>query len=192
MKEAKNIVLVLIIVLIILIPFIFYYYNISELVYNILISVVTGIVVSVLTALIQYFVIRSQIKNNIFSCYFDMYKAIYVSIKSKRFYGYPVMNVYKELLRFNDELSKNLSEFSGFVPNKYNKLYKKLNPIIILNKKFNSRNIVKLVLPFNSKRFNDIVIPLYDFIENILKNIDSKRFEKEFEIYEKMFCILCK
>ena len=191
MKEAKNIVLILTIVLIILLPFMFYYYE-SELVYNILISIVTGIIVSILMALIQYFVIKSQIKNNIFSCYFEMYKAIYVSINRKRFYGYPVINIYRKLLRFNGELSRNLSEFSGFIPNKYNKLYKKLNPIIAIDKKFNSRNMVKLILPFNSKRFKDLIIPLYDFIENALKNIDSKRFEKEFELYKKIFCILCK
>ncbi len=191
MKEAKNIVLVLTTVLIILLPFMFYYYE-SELVYNILISIVTGIIVSILMALIQYFVIKSQIKNNIFGCYFEMYKAIYVSINRKSFFGYPVINIYRKLLRFNDELSRNLSEFSGFIPNKYNKLYKKLNPIIAIDKKFNSRNMVKLILPFNSKRFKDLIIPLYDFIENALKNIDSKRFEKEFELYKKIFCILCK
>ena len=191
MKEAKNIVLILTIVLIILLPFMFYYYE-SELVYNILISIVTGIIVSILTALIQYFVIKSQIKNNIFGCYFEMYKAIYVSINRKSFFGYPVINIYRKLLRFNDELSRNLSEFSGFIPNKYNKLYKKLNPIIAIDKKFNSRNMVKLILPFNSKRFKDLIIPLYDFIENALKNIDSKRFENEFELYKKIFCILCK
>ena len=192
MKEAKNIVLVLIVILIIMFPFVLYYYYISELIYNILISVVTGIIVSILTALIQYFVIKSQIKNNIFSCYFEVYKTIYASINHKKVYGYPVISIYKKLLKFNDELSRHLSEYSGFIPNKYSKLYKKINPIIVLNEKFSSKNIVKLILPFNSKRFNDLVIPFYKFIENILNDIDSKRFKKEFEIYKKMFEILYK
>ncbi len=190
MKEAKVIVIILTIVLIVLIPFVLYSYFLSELIYNILISIVTGIIVSIFTALIQYFVIKNQIKNNIFSCYFDMYKIIYVSKKHKKFYGYPVMNIYRKFLIFNDKLSKNLSEYSGFIPNKYNKLYKKLNPTIILNNKFNSKNIVKLILPFNSKRFNEVVIPFYNILGNILNDINSKRFKTEFELYTKIFDLL--
>ena len=148
MKEAKVVTIVSTILLIILMPLGAYYYFASEFIYNILISIITGIVVTIITSLCQYFVMKEKIKNNIFNCYFDMYKAIYVSKHKKVLFHYPVLNIYKRLLVFSDELSKNLSEYSSFYPTTRNKLYKKLNPTLNPNfDKFNIKNLSKLILP---------------------------------------------
>ncbi len=66
LKESKVITIVCTITLFVLLPILIYFYYVSELIYNILISITTGLVVSIITALCQYFVIKSKIKNNIF------------------------------------------------------------------------------------------------------------------------------
>ena len=154
----------------------------------ILISIITGVVVSIITAFCQYFVVKEKIKNNVFNCYFDIYKAIYTSRHKKVLFHYPVVNIYKKPLVFSNELSKNLSEYSSFIPNKKNKLYKKLNPTLNPNfDKFNIKNLTKLILPLNSKRFNELIIPVQETIEKILKEIDFKKFEEELIEYKKMY-----
>lgn len=193
MKESKIITIILSIILIVLIPLGAYYYFTSEFIYNILISIITGVIVSIITALCQYFVIKGKIKNNIFNCYFDMYKAIYVSKHKKMIFHYPVLNIYKELLVFSDELSKNLSEYSSFYPTKKNKLYKKLNPTLNPNfDKLNIKNLSKLILPLNSKRFKELIIPMQETLENILREINVKKFEKELMEYKKIYKVLNK
>ena len=193
MKEAKVITIVSSTILITFIPFVIYYYFASKFIYNILISIITGIVVTIITSLCQYFVIKGKIKNNIFNCYFDMYKAIYASKHKKILFHYPVLNIYKKLLVFSDELSKNLSEYSSFYPTKKNKLYKKLNPTLNPNfDKFNIRNLSKLILPLNSKRFNELIIPAQETLEKILREINVKKFEKELMEYKKLYKVLNK
>lgn len=193
MKEAKVITIVSSIILIILILLGAYYYFASEFIYNILISIITGIVITIITSLCQYFVMKEKIKNNIFNCYLDMYKAIYVSKNKKVLFHYPVLNIYKKLLVFSDELSKNLSDYSSFYPTKKNKLYKKLNPILNPDfDKFNIKNFSKLILPLNSKKFNEIIIPAEETLEKVPKGIDYKEFEKEMIEYEKIYKLLNK
>ena len=193
MKEAKVVTIVSTILLIILMPLGAYYYFASEFIYNILISIITGIVVTIITSLCQYFVMKEKINNNIFNCYFDMYKAIYVSKHKKVLFHYPVLNIYKKLLVFSDELSKNLSEYSSFYPTARNKLYKKLNPTLNPNfDKFNIKNLSKLVLPLNSKRFKELIIPMQETLEKILREINVKKFEKELMEYKKIYKVLNK
>ncbi len=193
MKEAKVVTIVSTILLIILMPLGAYYYFASEFIYNILISVITGIVVTIITSLCQYFVMKEKIKNNIFNCYFDMYKVIYVSKHKKVLFHYPVLNIYKKLLVFSDELSKNLSEYSSFYPTARNKLYKKLNPTLNPNfDKFNIKNLSKLILPLNSKRFKELIIPMQETLEKILREINVKKFEKELMEYKKIYKVLNK
>ena len=193
MKEAKVVTIVSTILLIILMPLGAYYYFASEFIYNILISIITGIVVTIITSLCQYFVMKEKIKNNIFNCYFDMYKVIYVSKHKKVLFHYPVLNIYKKLLVFSDELSKNLSEYSSFYPTARNKLYKKLNPTLNPNfDKFNIKNLSKLILPLNSKRFKELIIPMQETLEKILREINVKKFEKELMEYKKIYKVLNK
>ena len=193
MKEAKVVTIVSTILLIILMPLGAYYYFASEFIYNILISIITGIVVTIITSLCQYFVMKEKIKNNIFNCYFDMYKAIYVSKHKKVLFHYPVLNIYKKLLVFSDELSKNLSEYSSFYPTARNKLYKKLNPTLNPNfDKFDIKNLSKLILPLNSKRFKELIIPMQETLEKILREINVKKFEKELMEYKKIYKVLNK
>lgn len=179
MKESKVIVIVLSSILVVLLPMLIYFYFISELIYSILISIITGLIVSIFTALCQYFVNKSKIKNNVFDCYFDMYKEIYISEHKKILFHYSVLNIYKKSINFSAELSKNVSEYSGFISNKKSKLYKKLNPTVYPNyDEFNIKNFTKLILPFNTKLFNRLIIPVKMDLEKILRKIDSKKFEK--------------
>lgn len=63
-----------------------------------------------------------------------------------------------------------------------------MNPSINPNyNDFNIKNFIKLFLPFNYKRFNKMVIPIQKKLEEILRNIDSKKFDKSFNEYKKIF-----
>ena len=191
MKVSKVVIIVLSIIMVILLPILIYTYIYSQLVYNILISIQTGLIASIIIEICHYFVARSEIKNNIFNCYFDMYKTIYIAEHKKLFFHYFVLNIHKKSQVLANDLSKYVAEFSGFIPNKKNKLYKKLNPTMNIDfEKINIKNFTKLILPFNRKKFNELIIPMKRELEEILKKIDRKKFEKEFKEYEKLFNLL--
>lgn len=193
MKEAKIITIISSSISLILIPFVIYFYSTSKFIYNILISIITGVIVTIITSLCQYFVIKGKIKNNIFNCYFDMYKAIYASQHKRLLFHYPVHNIYDNLLVFSTNLSKNLAEYSSFFPAKNSKLYKRLNPTLNPDfNEFNIKNLSKLFFPINSKRFNELIIPAQKALEKTLKEIDNKEFEKEFKEYKRLFYLLNK
>lgn len=188
MRETKVIIIFSFLFLIITFPLTEYLYSNYEVLYNILISINTGIISTMIVSLCQYFVIKKKIIDNIFNSYFDLYKAIYVSEEQKLFLHYGVTNIYKQLIITSNEVSKKLSEFSEFTPKKISKKYRKLNPQLSFdNKIFNVKNIIKLMLPINSKRFKTIVIPYKMAIEKILIEIDKKKFEKEFSEYKILY-----
>ena len=107
--------------MVILLPILIYTYIYSQLVYNILIGIQTGLIASIIIEICHYFVARSEIKNNIFNCYFDMYKTIYIAEHKKLFFHYFVLNIHKKSQVLANDLSKYVAEFSGFIPNKKNK-----------------------------------------------------------------------
>lgn len=188
MKEAKIIIIVLTIVLILLFPFLFFSFKNIEWLYNILISIITGVVVSLITVICQYFVAKNRIKNNIFNCYFDFYKLICVAENQKILFRYPISSLCKKLPEISIDLSRNLSEYSSFVPNKKDKFYRKLNPLIMIDsKKFNRNNALKLIFfPCNVGKFKELMIPTKKRLEEILTDLNSKKFEREFREYEKV------
>lgn len=188
MKVSKTIVIILSVIFAVLLPILIYYYSASKLVYNILVSIMTGIIVSLITSLCQYFVCRKEIKDKIFNCYFELYKAIYASEHTKLLFHYNVVNIYKKSIDFDKELSKYISEYSGFISNKRSKLYKKLNPNVFINfNMFNKKNFIKLIIPFNSKQFNNLIISIKEILEQILRIIDYKKFDKDVKDFIKIF-----
>lgn len=182
MKENKYLCLISFVFLIISFVGVIFFFNRNELLYDIFIGAFTGLILSFLTFLCQYFIYRHQIKNDIFQCYFNFYKSIELSCLKCNGSHYEVLNIYNELKIFSNELNYLLSKFSGFVPNNKNKLYKRLNRSPILNyDSFNVNSICKLILPNNKTRFEEVVIPLKDHIQSILVDLDKLRFNKEYE-----------
>lgn len=54
-------------------------------------------------------------------------------------------------------------------------------------KKFNINNFTKLFFPLNSKKFNELIIPIQKYLEDILTEIDYKSFKNDFTEYKKIF-----
>ena len=152
--------------------------------YDIFMGINTGLILTFLTSICQYYINKKRIVNNVFSCYFEFFKCIELSEKKKKIMHYEVYNIYKQLNVFSNKLSKNLAEFSGFIPNCRNPLYKKMNRVFEFDAKvFNLKNIFKLIYPDNRERFEKIVLPFKEHIKNILCDMDSKRFKKEYESF---------
>ena len=180
MREYKTILITLSVLLIMLFPISIIIFD-NQVVYNILCGINTGLFVSIITAVCQYQVSKKQIKNNIFYGYFDLYKAIYLSEHKKILFHYTIYDIFKKITKLNDVLTNNISNYCGFIPKKYSKLYKKLNPTFEINfNKFNAKNFLKLFLPFNSNEYKEIIIPLKQNLENALIKIDEKKFKREF------------
>lgn len=187
MKESKVIVIVSSIISLLSIPILMYAYKNNELIYDIAFSIFTGLIISVITCSCQYFVAKQRIKNNIFGAYFELYKAIYMSEKQKKFCHYSVRNIYNKSIIMANDLSKNLSDYSAFIPQKYDRMYKKINPAAKIDfSVFNIKNFIKLFLPFNEKRFEKLMFPVKDKIEQILVGIDKKKFEKDFNDFKEL------
>lgn len=155
--------------------------------YDIIMGIFTGLVVSLMGVIAQYFIQKGRIKNEIFNCYFDLYKKIYNIEKTHGFFGYNWFSLYKKMESFSIEYSKLISEYSGFVNNKYSLYYKKLNPNIKIDYDiYNVKNIIKLMFPFNHEKYNEIIVPFKLELEKSLKVLNKKKFNKEFDEYKRI------
>ena len=155
--------------------------------YDIVMGIITGLIVSLMGVVAQYFIQKGRIKNDIFNCYFDLYKKIYNVEKMHTFLGYNWISLYKKMENFSVEYSKLVSEYSGFINNKYSLLYKKLNPSIKVDYDiYNIKNIAKLLFPFNHKKFKEIIVPFKLELENAMRVLNNKKFNKEFKEYKRI------
>lgn len=157
--------------------------------YDINMSILTGLIVSLMTSLCQYFVIKYKIKNNIFNYYFDIYKEFYACEKQKKFFKYNVFGIYTKINNLSIEYTKNINEYSGFIPHEKDKLYNKLvHKCKIDYKNFNGKNLRKLLIcPLNEKNYKKTMIPIKEEFEKALCEIDKDRFNKEYSEYKELY-----
>lgn len=67
-------------------------------------------------------------------------------------------------------------------------MYTKINPQINMGENYKGEKIIKTIIKwFNEKAFDESVEPFINEVENILKNIDEKRFEEDKAQMTKMF-----
>lgn len=192
MKEAKTIIIIFSLILIFMTLSIFIFpFCSSEITFDIIISIITGLFVSILTAVCQYFVIRGRTKDNVFNYYFGLYRSIYESKKNKSLIGYNVIGIWNYLKDNSSKLSEYLGDFSGFIVNEKNCFYKKINPNLIIDYNvFNIKNIKNLRMPFNVEKFEKVVSPIELQLQTILTRLDKKKFVTEFEEYKRISNLL--
>ena len=192
-KESKIIIIVSILSLCIIIISTlileFYFSGIYDFT-NIAINLSCGIIVGLVTAICQYWFAKRKIINTVYKTYFDIYRTYYYAKNNPTLFHYSSRNVYKKIVESGSIISESIGEYCGFIK-KHDKTYKKINPNIVLNSEFNKKNIIKSVFKcFNKKYFDIVIVPLISEIENILSNINKKRFENDKEAMKKMFKIL--
>lgn len=143
---------------------------------GILTNIYCGIIVGLVTSIVQYFVQKRKIINIVYAAYFDIYRSYYY-VKSNSFlFHYNVYSVYKKILELNPKIVDALDEYHGIFK-KHDKLYKKLNPSIPLLEAYKRKNILKsFIYLFNGKQMKETLEPLILEIENILNSINKKRF----------------
>lgn len=111
--------------------------------------------------------------------YFDVYRSYYYSSKRSFLWHYNSYSVYKKIIELNPKIGEALDEYHGLF-RKYDKIYKQLNPSVDLSDNYKAKNVIKsCLLWFNKKSFKKVFEPFMEEIENILININRKRFEKD-------------
>ena len=146
-----------------------------------------GIIVALITSICQYCSAKRKIINCIYSAYFDVYRSYYYSKNKSFLWHYNSYGVYKKMIELNPKIVEALDEYHGLFK-KYDKTYRKLNPTIKFGNNYKAQNMIKSFLSwFNKKSFDDIFEPLMKEVENILININIKRFEKDKTEMIKMF-----
>ena len=182
MRESRLIIIVSLCLFILIGP-VFYLFNLlfPNLIdyMNFATNLYCGIIVGLVTSLCQYYSLKRKIINIIYGTYFDVYRSYYYS-KSKTFlWHYNSYSLYKKIIELNPNIVEALDEYHGLFK-KYDSTYKKLNPTIKLGENYKAKNIIKsLFLWFNKKSFTSFFEPLMKEIENILLDINAKRFEKD-------------
>ena len=147
--------------------------------FGILINIHCGIIVGLVTSICQYFVQKRKIINNVYSAYFDIYRSYYYSKNRPVLFHYNSFSIYKKLIDLNPKIIETLDEYHGFFK-KYDKTYKKLNPIIKLEDSYKVQKVIKsLFYWFNKKYFDSTIEPMILEIEKILITINKKRFDKD-------------
>lgn len=154
---------------------------------NIATNLYCGIIVALVTSICEYWSARRKIINNIYNAYFDVYRTYYYSKNNTIFFHYNSHSIYKKMIELNPKIVEFLDEYHGLFK-KYTKTYRKLNPIIQFGDNYKATNMIKsYLLWFNKKSFTSVFEPLMNQVENILINIDEKRFEKDKIEMIKMF-----
>lgn len=146
-----------------------------------------GIIVGLITSICQYCSSKRKIINNIYNAYFDFYRCYYYS-KNKKFMGhYSSYNVYKKMEELNLKVIEALDEYHGIFK-KNDRTYKKLNPNIKLKENYKVKYMSKSLFTwFNKKAFINSFEPFVKEVENILININEKRFKKDKEEMIKLY-----
>lgn len=190
MKESRLMIIVTLCLFILLGPFFYLFYlihpNLLDYV-NIATNLYCGIIVALITSICQYCSAKRKIINSIYSAYFDVYRSYYYSKKKSFLWHYNSYGVYKKMIELNPKIVEALDEYHGLFK-KYDKTYRKLNPTIKFGNNYKAQNMIKSFLSwFNKKSFDGIFEPLMKEVENILININIKRFEKDKTEMIKMF-----
>lgn len=182
MKESRLMIIVTLCLFILLGPFFYLFYiiypNLLDYV-NIATNLYCGIIVALITSICQYCSAKRKIINSIYSAYFDVYRSYYYSKNESFLWHYNSYGVYKKMIELNPKIVEALDEYHGLFK-KYDKTYRKLNPTIKFGNNYKAQNMIKSFLSwFNKKSFDGIFEPLMKEVENILININKKRFEKD-------------
>lgn len=158
---------------------------------GILTNIYCGIIVGLVTSICQYCSAKRKIINSIYSAYFDVYRLYYYSKNKSFLWHYNSYGVYKKVIELNPKIIEALDEYHGLFK-KYDKTYKKLNPTVKLEENYKAKNMLKsFLLWFNKKSFTSFFEPLMKEVENILININEKRFEKDKEKMIRMYNYIC-
>lgn len=190
MKESRLMIIVTLCLFILLGPFFYLFYLIHPKLLdyvNIATNLYCGIIVALITSICQYCSAKRKIINSIYSAYFDVYRSYYYSKNKSFLWHYNSYGVYKKMIELNPKIVEALDEYHGLFK-KYDKTYRKLNPTIKFGNNYKAQNMIKSFLSwFNKKSFDGIFEPLMKEVENILININIKRFEKDKTEMIKMF-----
>ena len=144
---------------------------------GILTNIYCGIIVGLVTSIVQYFVQKRKIIKTIYNAYFDIYRSYYYAINNKVLFHYNALSVYKKFIELNPKIIDALDEYQGIF-SRCDRTYRKLNPPHQLRNSYKRKNILKSIFyVFNKKKMEDSLEPLILEVENILRNINNKRFE---------------
>ena len=195
MKESRVIIIILIIMGIILIPFGFLLKLLGvdgELCINIITNLECGVIVGLVTAICQYFMAKRRIINSVYSLYFELYTTYY-TVRNKEFLHHiNTIAFFNKLTEISSKIKDSLSEYHGFFK-RNDSMYMIMNPQINMGENYKAEKMIRtLVKWFNEKSVDKSIEPFIKEIENILKNIDEKRFNEDKEQMVKMFNYILK
>lgn len=190
MKESRLIIIVSLCLFALIGPIFYLLYLIQPNLFdymNIATNLYCGIIVGLITSICQYCASRRKIINDVYNAYFDVYRSYYYANNKPFLRHYNSYSVYKKMIELNSKIAEALDEYHGLF-NKYDNTYKKLNPKIKLEDNYKATNMIKSFFSwFNKKSFNSVFEPLMKEVENILININEKRFEEDKMEMIKMF-----
>lgn len=182
MKESRIIIIISIIIMVALIPMLYFLqlFGINqELSINIITNLECGVIVGLVTAICQYFMAKRRIINAVYGLYFELYTTYY-TVRNKEFLHHiNTLAFFNKLTELSSKIKDSLSEYHGFFK-KNDSIYMIMNPQINMGENYKAEKMIKtLVKWFNEKSVDKSIEPFINEVENILKNIDKKRFEED-------------
>lgn len=190
MKESRIIIIISMIIMVVLIPMLYLLqlFGISqELIINIITNLECGVIVGLVTAICQYFMAKRRIINTVYGLYFELYTTYY-TVRNKEFLHHiNTIAFFNKLTEISSKIKDSLSEYHGFFK-RNDPMYMIMNPQINMGENYKAEKMIRtLVKWFNEKSVDKSIEPFIKEIENILKNIDEKRFNEDKEQMVKMF-----
>lgn len=155
--------------------------------FSILTNIYCGIIVGLVASVCQFLSQKQKIINNVYNAYFDIYRSYYYSKNRPFLFHYNSYTILKKIIELNPKIVEELDQYHGFF-RKYDRTYKKLNPMISLGDNYKSKKINKSLFSwFNKKYFEKSIGALIKEIEKALIGINKRRFEKDKQEMMKMY-----
>lgn len=185
MKESKIIIISLYIFTLV-ITIIFHslgaFSDLNGIAFNILCNLYSGILIGLITSYCTYFIEKKKIINDVYNCFWNLYVNLSNEIGSSNL-NYVNTKTFNDMF-ISDTLKLNnlLDNYSAFIPKKYDKYIKIINP---------KMNNIKFDNIFTAEGITvEFLKQLLLEIEEMLVLINSKKFFKNRKLYNIAFSLI--
>lgn len=158
--------------------------NNNQVYYNIMYGLLSSFIVTFVTSLCEFYSLREQFKNDMYIIYLEWYKCYYIENKKIKDNHFDVKNMLDGIQKHLGKTSPLLSNYCGLFKKK-DKLYYMIDPYPMDIHMFKAKDLSKCIKNYNNVDLvKKYIAPFFKDLENILCEIDKKRFKNDIKLYD--------
>lgn len=162
------------------------FFNLSNNYITIVQGILTGCIVSFVTSLTQYFVLKDKVKNDLYLIYLDYYREYFYLLKYQKGPHLKTDNIHKKLVEITPKLNIAIEEYSSFM-GKNDSFYKLIHQDIEKKHSINAGDIKNTKSIVNIDAVKKVYGYYAETFKNVLMLINKDRFTKDETEMDEMY-----